>query len=61
MSTSSSDNKTRWYSGYRESQEYRIVGIGALVGDIVSRKYLPSSLQYRVDYDRIRDDGKCSE
>jgi len=26
-----------WFSGYRESQEYRAVGVGALVGDIVSR------------------------
>ena len=26
-----------WFSGYRESNEYRTVGIGALVGDIVSR------------------------
>ena len=26
-----------WFSGYRESEEYRRVGIGGLVGDIVSR------------------------
>jgi acid phosphatase len=26
-----------WFSGYKESEEYRRVGIGALVGDIVSR------------------------
>ena len=26
-----------WFSGYAESEEYRKVGIGALVGDIVSR------------------------
>lgn len=26
-----------WFSGYQESQEYRAVGIGALMGDIVSR------------------------
>lgn len=26
-----------WFAGYRESQEYRTVGIGGLVGDIVSR------------------------
>jgi len=26
-----------WFTGYRESQEYRTVGIGGLVGDIVSR------------------------
>lgn len=26
-----------WFSGYQESTEYRKVGIGALVGDIVSR------------------------
>ena len=26
-----------WFSGYKESEEYRKVGIGALVGDIVSR------------------------
>ena len=26
-----------WFSGYRESAEYRTVGIGSLVGDIVSR------------------------
>ncbi|KAF4123243.1 acid phosphatase [Geosmithia morbida] len=26
-----------WYSGYRESQEYRALGIGGLLGDIVSR------------------------
>ncbi|KAL8975905.1 MAG: hypothetical protein Q9205_007990, partial [Flavoplaca limonia] len=26
-----------WFSGYKESQEYRKVGIGALVGDIVTR------------------------
>ncbi len=26
-----------WFSGYNESEEYRRVGIGALVGDIVSR------------------------
>lgn len=26
-----------WFSGYQESMEYRKVGIGALVGDIVSR------------------------
>lgn len=26
-----------WFSGYGESEEYRRVGIGALVGDIVSR------------------------
>ena len=26
-----------WFSGYRESQEYRAVGVGGLVGDIVSR------------------------
>jgi acid phosphatase len=26
-----------WFSGYQESQEYRTVGIGALVGDIVLR------------------------
>ncbi|KAL8822718.1 MAG: hypothetical protein Q9191_006550 [Dirinaria sp. TL-2023a] len=27
-----------WYSGYKESQEYRTVGIGALVGDVVSHE-----------------------
>jgi acid phosphatase len=26
-----------WFSGYTESQEYRMLGIGALMGDIVSR------------------------
>ena len=26
-----------WFAGYKESEEYRKVGIGALVGDIVSR------------------------
>jgi acid phosphatase len=26
-----------WFSGYKESQEYRSLGIGALMGDIVSR------------------------
>ena len=26
-----------WFSGYQESQEYRMVGIGSLVGDVVSR------------------------
>ncbi|KAF2119880.1 histidine phosphatase superfamily [Lophiotrema nucula] len=26
-----------WYSGYRESTEYRMLGIGALMGDITSR------------------------
>jgi len=26
-----------WFSGYQESQEYRTVGIGALVGDVVLR------------------------
>ncbi|MCJ1251506.1 hypothetical protein MMC30_008740 [Trapelia coarctata] len=26
-----------WFSGYRESREYRAVGVGGLVGDIVSR------------------------
>ena len=26
-----------WFSGYKESHEYRTVGIGSLVGDIVSR------------------------
>ncbi|EFZ00971.1 histidine phosphatase superfamily (branch 2) [Metarhizium robertsii] len=26
-----------WYSGYKESEEYRTLGIGALLGDIVSR------------------------
>lgn len=26
-----------WFSGYKESQEYRAVGIGGLVGDIVER------------------------
>lgn len=26
-----------WYSGYKESTEYRALGIGALMGDIVSR------------------------
>lgn len=26
-----------WFSGYQESQEYRALGIGALMGDIVSR------------------------
>ena len=26
-----------WFSGYKESNEYRTVGIGSLVGDIVSR------------------------
>jgi acid phosphatase len=26
-----------WFSGYRESQEYRSLGIGGLMGDIVSR------------------------
>ncbi|KAL8827051.1 MAG: hypothetical protein Q9170_007168 [Blastenia crenularia] len=26
-----------WYSGYKESEEYRKLGIGALVGDIVTR------------------------
>jgi acid phosphatase len=26
-----------WYSGYQESQEYRTLGIGGLMGDIVSR------------------------
>ncbi|KAL8749579.1 MAG: hypothetical protein Q9199_007600 [Rusavskia elegans] len=26
-----------WFSGYKESQEYRKLGIGALVGDIVTR------------------------
>jgi acid phosphatase len=26
-----------WFSGFQESQEYRQVGIGGLVGDIVSR------------------------
>ena len=26
-----------WFSGFRESNEYRMVGVGGLVGDIVSR------------------------
>ncbi|KAL0931669.1 histidine acid phosphatase [Colletotrichum truncatum] len=26
-----------WYSGYRESQEYRTLGIGGLMGDVVAR------------------------
>ena len=26
-----------WFSGYQESQEFRMVGIGGLVGDVVSR------------------------
>ncbi|KAM4055334.1 histidine phosphatase superfamily (branch 2) domain-containing protein [Hirsutella rhossiliensis] len=26
-----------WYAGYKESQEYRTLGIGALLGDVVSR------------------------
>ena len=26
-----------WYAGYRESQEYRTVGIGGLLGDVVAR------------------------
>lgn len=26
-----------WFSGYKESQEYRSLGIGALMGDVVSR------------------------
>ena len=26
-----------WFSGYHESQEYRTLGIGSLVGDIISR------------------------
>ena len=26
-----------WFSGYQESQEYRTVGIGSLVGDVVTR------------------------
>ena len=26
-----------WFSGYHESQDYRTVGIGSLVGDVVSR------------------------
>lgn len=26
-----------WFSGYRESQEYRALGIGGLMGDVVSR------------------------
>lgn len=26
-----------WYAGYWESQEYRMLGIGALMGDVVSR------------------------
>jgi acid phosphatase len=26
-----------WYSGYKESQEYRMLGIGGLLGDVVAR------------------------
>jgi acid phosphatase len=26
-----------WYAGYKESEEYRTLGIGALLGDVVSR------------------------
>lgn len=33
--------QSRWFSGYKESQEYRTIGIGALVGDVVSRKLDP--------------------
>jgi acid phosphatase len=29
-----------WFSGYNESQEYRTLGIGSLMGDIVSRMVL---------------------
>ena len=39
-----------WFSGYNESEEYRRVGIGALVGDIVSR--MISNVEKR------GDDGK---
>ena len=36
-----------WYSGYLESREYRILGIGALMGDVVSR--ITGSVQQRGD------------
>lgn len=26
-----------WFSGYQESQEYRALGIGSLMGDVVTR------------------------
>jgi len=26
-----------WFSGYQESEEYRSLGIGSLVGDVVAR------------------------
>ena len=29
-----------WFSGYNESQEYRVLGIGSLLGDVVSRMIL---------------------
>ncbi|GAM87440.1 hypothetical protein ANO11243_054640 [Dothideomycetidae sp. 11243] len=32
-----------WFSGYRESSEYRRLGIGALVGDITARMTTPST------------------
>ncbi|KAH6670621.1 histidine acid phosphatase-like protein [Halenospora varia] len=54
-----------WYSGYKESQEYRALGIGALLGDIVSRMVVSverggmedvsdvkNSSRNSVDYDR---------
>lgn len=38
-----------WYSGYKESQEYRTLGIGSLMGDIVDR------MTNTVEYNKISE------
>lgn len=38
-----------WYSGYKESEEYRTLGIGGLLGDVVSR--MVESAENSVDTD----------
>ncbi len=36
-----------WFSGYQESQEYRSLGIGSLMGDVVAR--MVGSVEHNVN------------
>jgi acid phosphatase len=48
-----------WYSGYRESREYRTLGIGALMADVVAR--MVGSVERSTadgDYELMRESGE---
>ncbi|KAK4123612.1 phosphoglycerate mutase-like protein [Parathielavia appendiculata] len=46
-----------WFAGYKESREYRMLGMGSLLGDIVGRMVGSVEAQTRSDGAQTRSDG----